>query len=230
MYPYPPLLPDRYYHIYNCGIDHCDIFSAERNYSYFLKLYEKYIDPIADTFAFCLLKNHFHFLIRIKSHECDPFDFESERQLSINIEFVSRKASKAFSNMFNAYTQAYNKSNDRSGTLFETPFKRIEVNRQDYFKHLVYYIHNNPVKHGFTNNMFDYPWSSYLTIVTCKPTRICRKELIGWFDSFGNFKEFHETKQIIPLTEIFKLDIDQEKNHRYKNPDRVITLSGFPKR
>ena len=62
-----PLLPDTYYHIYNRGINGETIFKQERNYSYFLHKYNKYISPIADTFAYCLLKNHFHFLIRIKS-------------------------------------------------------------------------------------------------------------------------------------------------------------------
>lgn len=46
-----PLESDRYYHIYNRGINSCDLFIEEDNYTYFLNLYEKYIDPIADTFA-----------------------------------------------------------------------------------------------------------------------------------------------------------------------------------
>ncbi|MEQ8627311.1 hypothetical protein [Ekhidna sp.] len=64
-----PLQPETYYHIYNRGINGEDIFKKEGNYDYFLLKYTRYINPIADTFAYCLLKNHFHLLIRTKSEE-----------------------------------------------------------------------------------------------------------------------------------------------------------------
>lgn len=57
----PPLFPGHYYHIYNRGNNGEDIFLEARNYDYFLNLYQKYISPIAETFAYCLLKNHFRF-------------------------------------------------------------------------------------------------------------------------------------------------------------------------
>lgn len=64
-----PLLYDTYYHIYNRGNNRENIFIQERNYDYFMKLYEKHISPIADTFAYCLLRNHFHVSVRTKSEE-----------------------------------------------------------------------------------------------------------------------------------------------------------------
>jgi putative transposase len=64
-----PLLFDTCYHIYNRGNNHENIFIQERNYTYFLNLHFKYIEPVAETFAYCLLRNHFHMLVRIKSEE-----------------------------------------------------------------------------------------------------------------------------------------------------------------
>ena len=64
-----PLQPDTFYHIYNRGINGESIFKEERNYPYFLMQYAWHIEPIADTYAYCLLNNHFHFLIRTKSEE-----------------------------------------------------------------------------------------------------------------------------------------------------------------
>ncbi len=61
-----PLQPGVYYHIYNRGNNGENLFKEERNYTYFLTLYEKYITPIAFTYAYCLLINHFHILVRIK--------------------------------------------------------------------------------------------------------------------------------------------------------------------
>jgi len=64
-----PLRYDTYYHIYNRGVNRENIFFETRNYEYFLNLYWKYIGQVVDTFAYCLLRNHFHLAIRVKSNE-----------------------------------------------------------------------------------------------------------------------------------------------------------------
>ncbi len=61
-----PLQPGHYYHLYNRGNNREDLFRAERNYRYFLELYAYHIEPVAETFAYCLLRNHFHLLVKIK--------------------------------------------------------------------------------------------------------------------------------------------------------------------
>jgi REP element-mobilizing transposase RayT len=61
-----PIVHGNYYHIYNRGNNGIDIFLETENYYHFLRLYAKYINPIAETFAWCLLKNHFHILVKIK--------------------------------------------------------------------------------------------------------------------------------------------------------------------
>jgi hypothetical protein len=68
-----PLQPGNYYHIFNHGNNRENIFIQERNYTYFLQLYTRYIDPVADTFAYCLLRNHFQLLVRIKDMADSPF-------------------------------------------------------------------------------------------------------------------------------------------------------------
>ncbi len=64
-----PLEFESFYHVYNRGINRCDLFRETNDYKHFLRLYEKYIEPIADTCAWILMPNHFHLLIRIKSEE-----------------------------------------------------------------------------------------------------------------------------------------------------------------
>ena len=61
-----PLSPGNTYHIYNHANGFENIFENEGNYVYFLKKYAEFISPIADTFAYALMPNHFHFLVRIK--------------------------------------------------------------------------------------------------------------------------------------------------------------------
>jgi REP element-mobilizing transposase RayT len=65
-----------YYHIYNRGNNNENIFIEEKNYSYFLQLLRKYILPVADVYCYCLLKNHFHIVLKIKDDL--PENFESK--------------------------------------------------------------------------------------------------------------------------------------------------------
>ncbi len=64
-----PFEPDTIYHIYNHGNPEDNIFREDTNYGFFLKRYRKYIPPIADTYAYCLMPNHFHVMVRVKGRE-----------------------------------------------------------------------------------------------------------------------------------------------------------------
>lgn len=59
------LLPGKFYHIYNRGNNRENIFIERRNYTYFLEQWPKHVSLVAETYAYCLMKNHFHFLVRI---------------------------------------------------------------------------------------------------------------------------------------------------------------------
>jgi hypothetical protein len=71
---------------------------------------------------------------------------------------------------------------------------------------LIIYIHTNPIKHGFTNNCIDYPWSSYHSIINNKPTNINRKQVLDWFENSTNFVKIHENKTEALLDEKFNLE------------------------
>ncbi len=69
------LEPNAYYHIYNRGINSGQIFNSEENYSFFLSKFDKYLSSVCDVLAYCLMPNHFHFLIKVKSQaDLDTFD------------------------------------------------------------------------------------------------------------------------------------------------------------
>jgi putative transposase len=187
-----PLQPGVFYHIYNRGNNGEDLFREERNYSYLLKLYEKYVTPIADTYAYCLLKNHFHFLVRIKTegeiasynNKSGIFDEPSSRTKLNN-------PSKNFSNLFNAYTKAINNGYSRTGSLFKRPFQRIPVMQNPYLLELIFYIHFNPQRHGLINDFRKWQWSSYGAILKNSKTRLQRDEVIEIFGSKNAFEEYH---------------------------------------
>ncbi len=187
-----PLNPGKYYHIYNRGNNSSALFFEPENYRHFLRLYQKYIDPIAETYAWCLMKNHFHLLVYIK--EDLEIDYAS---LSYSRARITEKvtASKQFSHLFNAYTKAINKRFNRTGSLFEKNFSRKQVDCEKYFQRLIFYIHNNPVYHGFTETIIEYPWTSFGTVLSDKPTNLQREKVIQLFKNPEVFVAFHLQEQ-----------------------------------
>ena len=103
---------DHYYHIFNRGINSAFIFKTEDNMSYFLTLIEKHLTSKVDVLAYCLMNNHFHLVVKIASEE--------------------KIATQALSNLFNAYAKAFNKQQNRTGSLFERPYKRIRIQDETY--------------------------------------------------------------------------------------------------
>lgn len=202
-----PIETGGYYHIYNCGINGINLFTTHDNYRYFMQLYNKYIDAIAETFAWCLMPNHFHAMLKIKDDDeivarynnntpervSNPFGDKNE-DASAYKEKIRKHVTQQFSNLFNSYAQALNKRNNRHGSLFEKPFKRKLINNERYFTNLITYINNNPVHHGFVDHAMEWGWSSYLTCLTDKTTKLNRHEVIQWFNGTENFKYMHNVR------------------------------------
>jgi len=165
----------------------------ERNYRYFLKLYAEKIEPIAETYAYCLLPNHFHLLVRIKDE--DEQDRKSDLTGFENLSGLPNpplNPSQQFSNLFNAYTKAINKTYQRSGPLFERPFQRIPVDTDAYVKQLVIYIHRNPQHHNLVPDFRDWLYSSYSAMLSSQPTRVKRDSVWAWFDGVDSLRTAHE--------------------------------------
>src|SRR5699024_7832798 len=60
---------ETYYHIYNHANGTENLFREKKNYAFFLKKYQQHIAPIAETYAWCLMPNHFHLLIKMRSEQ-----------------------------------------------------------------------------------------------------------------------------------------------------------------
>ncbi|HLO60806.1 MAG TPA: hypothetical protein VK179_18790 [Bacteroidales bacterium] len=199
----------KFYHIYNFDNNHQNLFESDEQYRFFLKIYDKYISPIADTYAWVLMQNHFHLLIRVKeTTEIPVYKYSMNNTDAVNINKTKWETSsnrnrelsktpdptKHFSHLFNTYSKFFNSLTDRSGALFSRPFKRTEINCDQYLKKLLVYIHCNPVHHGFVEKLSDYKWSSYHTFFSSQPTKLRRSEVINWFDDLDNFEWVHIQK------------------------------------
>ncbi|MDR7130780.1 REP element-mobilizing transposase RayT [Algoriphagus sp. 4150] len=119
------------YHIYNHANGAENIFRAEENYRFFLQQYAKYLGEVVDTYAYCLMPNHFHLLVSVKSEEMLRSTFPK-------FQTLEKLVSKQFSNFFSSYTQSFNKVYERKGSLFiknlkEPPFSLSANGRRHFY-------------------------------------------------------------------------------------------------
>lgn len=170
------------YHIYTHANGKDLIFREDENYKYFLSKLLKYIIPIAEIYAYCLMPNHFHLLMRFK--DSDQISNEDEHK------YLMRQ----FSNLLNGYAKAYNKKYKRKGSLFLDFLKRKRVDDEKYLIKLLHYIHNNPVNHGFVEDINDWKYSSYHSYIRlAKESKIERNAMMQYFDTIKDFVEYHES-------------------------------------
>src|SRR5690606_21948083 len=101
-----------YYHIYNHSNGNENLFLNSENYSFFLKKYAEYIHPVCKTYAYCLMPNHFHLLVRTRDKE----EIKHLLNLDIKEDVFPKIISKQFANFFSCYTQAFNKMHGRQGS------------------------------------------------------------------------------------------------------------------
>lgn len=210
-------IKDGIYHIYNRGVEKRDIFIDEQDYKIFLYYLKSYLLPLEEQdrtkmpsslkrldflvlaeeiqlIAYCLMPNHFHFLVKQSS----------ERAI---VEFMKR--------LSNAYVEYFNKKYKRQGTLFQGRYKASLVSEEIYFTYLSSYIHRNPLglflrisEEEKIKKMRRYPYSSYLDYLGQRNTRwIHAKEILSLFENkhrgfiseFNSYQEFVEELEVKDL-------------------------------
>ncbi len=177
-----PFEPGKTYHVYNRGNNREKLFFTNKNYENFLNIYSSTVNTLVDTFAYCLIPNHFHFLIRLNEDTSyKHFNIQLRRWL---IKYVLQ----------------INSQENRTGALFTRPVNRLPVEDETYFKDLIYYINTNPLKHNVIENYQSYAFSSYLDIVNGNERIVYRKNVLNMFNySVEEFVEFHKSKKEIAL-------------------------------
>ena len=180
--------PGQSYHIYNHANGIEQIFQDEENYRFFLKQYAKYLGGVVDTYAYCLMPNHFHLLVGVK--------LEDELKSTFpKFETLEKLISKQFANFFSSYTQSFNKVYSRRGSLFIKNFKRTPILDERQWQETFLYIHLNPVKHGFVKVHQDWKWSSWPAYQDLnKPSNLERDYFTNFFDGWGHVRNMMEVK------------------------------------
>lgn len=131
-----------YYHFYNRGAHKASLFLDDGDFLRLVRLLKEYSQLLKmSVIAYCLMPNHYHWLVRQDS--------------DIEARLLPQR-------VFNAYSHAFNERREHSGTLLEGPFKVIRVDSDEYLHQLCRYIHANPVRHGFAAEPGLWTYSNYL--------------------------------------------------------------------
>lgn len=169
-----------FYHIYNRGNDKQTIFFQERNYDFFLKKIEKYIAPNANLVAWCLMPNHFHFLVQANSASTKLI---KEKPIPINA------LTEGIRQLLSSYTKAIQKQESMTGNLFQqkTKFKCVD----EYLPTAFHYIHQNALVANLVKRLEDWPWSSFQEYLGSGNSQLCEREVAYKFIevNWGRFLE-----------------------------------------
>ena len=184
-----PLEGGKYFHLFNRGINRNPIFFQPENYHYFLILWKKYLSNYLEVLAYCLLPNHFHFLIRLK--ENIELEMDGNTQKVIDKTRIGKVVSENIRRVFISYSQAINRQENRTGGLFTRNYKRIEILEDDHLRYLFFYIHTNPEKHGISNNYTSYKYSSFEAYLKNAKTNVSKEHGLKLFDGIESFKDYH---------------------------------------
>lgn len=196
-------IEDEYIHIICKSVSGSLLFKSDENRIYFLKKYAAYTSGYLDTYSYILLDNHSHFLVKcINSDDLKSYlstlnngSLKSHQKKYLLGEITYSEAVEfQMKDFFIAYAMAFNKENNRSGSLFINPFRRIRINDDAHLQQIVIYIHANVLKHNIRKKFEDYRWSSYLSILSDKATLLKRKEIIDFFETRNNFILQHRTQ------------------------------------
>ncbi len=153
--------PNEFYHVYNRGNNRQHIFFNNENYLFFLRKVRRQLFPISKIMAYCIMPNHFHFIIMATDDsvkERPSFGGKPMQELPYQIGIL-----------LSSYAQAINKQNKTTGSLFQQKTKAkslIDINekgeKESYLETCFHYIHQNPLIAGIVKDLSQWPYSSYL--------------------------------------------------------------------
>jgi len=176
------LQPQNFYHLFNRGNNSKIIFPEVKNYSFFLSKAKKYLAKNCSIIAYCLMPNHFHFLIY----------FESEKEIG--------NFGKNLKIMLSSYTKAINNQEKRTGSLFQQNSKIKALKNDDWSAFTCFhYIHQNPLKAKIVGKMESWTYSSFKVYFYNQPSFI-NKELA--FDLLSiplNPSDFYEQSYTVMI-------------------------------
>ena len=187
---------DHIYHIYNRGNNSQPIFFSESNYLFFLKKIKTYLIPYGDILSWCLMPNHFHIMLYVKTEEIKLDENKNHPYIK------TRSINTAIAIMLRSYTRSIQKQNNITGSLFQQSTKSICLTDNTIYTPAWYkteygiiinipdpekehlqicfnYIHQNPVKAGLVRSPELWEFSSCKDLTGLRDGKLINRERIA---------------------------------------------------
>ena len=146
----PPRLeyPGALYHVTTRGVRQDAIFVDDRDRMSLLTILARALRTCeARLFAFCLMGNHYHFVLQTNQ---------------ANLSALMHRVNSNFS-------LGFNRRHGRRGQVFDGRFKALHVDRDAYLLEVCRYVDLNPVRAGLVESPAHWVWSSYGSHAGCRP-------------------------------------------------------------
>ncbi|MDN5199830.1 transposase [Fulvivirgaceae bacterium BMA10] len=190
-------IPGELYHIYNQGNNRETIFRKQDNYIYFLKKVKIHVQENCEILAYCLMPNHFHFLVMANKRSQENFRVGS---------LIVNQLSNGFRLLLSSYSKAINKQENRSGSLFrqKTKYKCLTLSSpyNDYPIVCFHYIHQNPLKAGLVEKMEDWEFSSFREYIDKEKEGLCDQNIAARFLDIDKQSFYSDSYSLIEPMEL----------------------------
>jgi putative transposase len=181
---FQPLYEDQYYYIYNRGNNSDTLFYNSDNYNYFIELFQTMLHPFITCYAYSLLTEQFHCVIRINNFNDIPEEYRVLRKGKKLLFIPHVIISEIFRRFFIAYSKSIAIQEKRTGSLFEKNFRRFHITTSAQVPNYIVMINN--ISAGTT-------FSSFHHVLTGEHALVKREEMLEWFGSIDNFINAHES-------------------------------------
>lgn len=187
------MVPGEKYHLFYHANRRENIFTEQKNYTFFLGRLAYHLLPVCKLFNYCMMPNHFHLALQVRCKDELRTLWQKPFQLTdLSQKHLELKTSKAFSNLFSSYTQGYNKVYNRMVSMFIPSIKMEKIGDGGDFCKVVHYTHSNPVHYGFIKQILDSPHSYYRIFLSKGPTRLERDFVLAAFGGLNAFIKYHK--------------------------------------
>ena len=205
--------PESYYHVYARGNSKHRIFIDEQDFITFLQILERYLSPEeaknvngmsypnfynkVDLIAYCLMPNHFHFLIGVTEKSTEKIKLGG-----IEIDRIT----DGFRKLLSEYAQEFNLKSHRSGSLFRQKTKgKLLHSDGDYAIICFHYIHQNPYRAKLVKKIEDWEFSSFRDYAQLRNGTLCKKDITSLYFEISSSNFYEESYQVIPDSIVEKL-------------------------
>lgn len=197
---------EQHYHILFRSIDGIPLFKTENEYFFFLEKWKRFTDPVFSTWAYSMLDNHAHFIIKVKQLEevleaLNALPTEAKTKIirqfmkTNDASLIGPVIQRQINSFMVSYANTYNHIGERKGGLFQRPFRRSIIESEAHLQHAIVYVHANVQRHGLLRDFRTHPHHSYHAILQKDSTFIDAEAVLHFFGGINQFVSNH-TEQV----------------------------------